>query len=110
MTAFATESTKSMSNSRSTETKPEHGTLKEHASHIREDVATLKSDATAAASALGTVVHDEAARAAELAKTGGEKAKDAHAAICTQVSKHPTAAVLTTLGIGILVGRFLGGR
>lgn len=84
--------------------------LREHAGAIKEDVKALKDDATAAVGAAGTCLREEAERVNELAKSGGESVRDMHTAVCRTVSKHPTAAVLTTLGVGVLLGRLIGGR
>lgn len=84
--------------------------LREQAGAVKEDLQALKEDAAAAASAAGDCIRSEADRVTEVARTGGEKAAEMHTSVCRTVSKHPTAAVLTTLGIGVVIGRLIGGR
>lgn len=81
-----------------------------HVQHIKDDVSALKSDLSRAASDATHAAHEKAQQALDVAKTGGERAKEAHESICKTVSKHPTASVLLALGAGLLVGRAIGGR
>ena len=84
--------------------------LREQVSAIRSDMQALKADTAAAASAVGHKLHDEATHAMEIAKVGGEKAQEFHTAFRDTVKKHPTTAVLVTLGVGAMVGRLLARR
>ncbi len=84
--------------------------LREQVSAIRSDMQALKADTAAAASTVGHKLHEEAEHAMELAKVGGVKAQEFHRAFQSTVKKHPTTAVLVTLGVGAMVGRLLARR
>ena len=73
-------------------------------------IRELGADARSLAEDAGRTVQGEAERAAELAREGGEQAQELYRQACGVVRRHPTAAVLTSLGVGLLVGRVLGGR
>ena len=94
----------------STRTDSNQGSVAGHVQTIKEDVSTLKSDLSVAAAEATHVAHEKAQQALDVAKTGGERAKEAHEKVCKTVSKHPTASVLLALGAGLLVGRAIGGR
>lgn len=99
------------SQGRALDSNPEHNkSLREHGTALKDDVKHLKDDAYAAATTAGECLSCEAEKVAELAKTGGEKAQQAHAYMRKHVQKHPTTAVLATLGVGILLGRLIAGR
>ncbi len=73
-------------------------------------IREIGTDARSVAEEAGGIVQGKAERAAELAREGGEQAQQVYTRACGVVRRHPTAAVLTSLGVGLLVGRVLGGR
>ncbi len=85
--------------------------LKADADTVRQDLAALKDDAVDVGSqAAKEVVHrvqSGAESAMELAQSTGDKARACHKSVCKQVSKHPTAAVLISLGAGAVLGRLI---
>lgn len=99
-----------MQTSKPTSSSEESKSFSDHTSTLKDDVKTLKHDTYAAAATAGECISHEAERVADLAKAGGEKASEAHAALRRNVQKHPTTAVLATLGIGIVLGRLIAGR
>lgn len=97
-------------NSSNTETKSHRGELSEAAGHLREDLGELGKDTRHTLEAAGSCAKDGLDSALEIAKTGGEKCKSVHSTLAEQVRQHPTAAVLLTIGAGLLVGRMLPRR
>jgi ElaB/YqjD/DUF883 family membrane-anchored ribosome-binding protein len=97
-------------NSTHTETKSHRSDLTDAASNVREDLTELGKDTKEALSAAGACAKDGLDHAVEIAKTSGEKCKSVHSSLAEQVRQHPTAAVLLTVGAGILVGRMLPRR
>ena len=89
------------------ESKPR---LAEHASAIRDDLRQVKSDVAAAASTAGDVVQHEAERVMDIARAGSERAGELHESVCNTVRRHPTASLVATLGVGVLIGRLIAGR
>lgn len=84
--------------------------LNEAASHIREDLTSLKEDTHEAIGAASTCAKHGLDSALDIAKAGGSKAKDVHTSFEDRVKKHPTSAVLITLGAGVLLGRLVSRR
>ncbi len=84
--------------------------LSEATSHIREDLNSLRDDAQEAIGAATTCAKSGIDSAVEIAKVSGSKAKDVHSSLEDQVKKHPTSAVLITLGAGVLLGRLIARR
>ncbi len=86
--------------------------FKEHADTIREDVKHLREDTAAAATDAVQAISETAKHSAEtvagISKGTAEKAGEYHDAMCSTVRKHPTAAVLTALAAGVVVGKFIG--
>lgn len=88
--------------------------LSERTAALKDDLRTVKSDAAAVAESAGHCVRSElnavANRASEAVQSGRERAMKYHAAFEKRVSKNPTAAVLASVGVGLLLGRFILGR
>ncbi len=83
---------------------------REHGEILKEDLRALKDDAGAAAGAARAELEHQAERVQDIARSGGERVQEAHDSMCRAVRKNPTAAVLVTLGAGIMLGRLIGGR
>lgn len=100
-----------MSNSSTNvESKSSRQDLSEAASHIREDLTSLREDAHEAIGAASNCAKHGLDSAVELAKVSGTKAKAVHGSLEDRVKKHPTSAVLITLGAGVLLGRLIARR
>lgn len=84
--------------------------LREHGKTLKEDVKILKNDVSSAASTAGELVGHGVDRVTHAAQRGGDTAVEAYDTMRRTVKEHPTAAVLTTLGIGVLIGRLFSGR
>ncbi len=109
MTTFANDKKTSMTTD-CCDSSGSSDSLRKHSSVLKDDVKTLKDDAVAAAHTAKECLQNEAEQVAAIAKTGGEKAQQMHNMVCDNVKRHPTAAVLTTLGVGIMLGRVFSGR
>lgn len=84
--------------------------LSDEAKNLKSDLIDVKDDVAGVTKAATELCRSEAEHIGEFATTGVDKAKEYHTSVCKQVSRHPTAAVLTSVGVGILIGRILGGR
>lgn len=89
-------------------------TATEHAAVLKDDLQTLKTDAVEAGSEIAQDIKETAVAAkdavVDTATEYGDQTAEYHAMMCRNVRKHPTAAVLLSLGAGIVLGRLLGGR
>lgn len=84
--------------------------LGEHAGAVKDDLQQLKHDVGGLAIAGVDTAKEHVQKVKEVAEQGSHKAEEWHAAVCRNVKEHPTAAVLTTLALGIMIGRVLGSR
>lgn len=86
----------------------------DHAATLKDDLQTLKTDAAEAGADLVHQARESAVAAKdtvlEKASEYGDQVAEYHDTMCRTVRKHPTAAVLVSIGAGILLGRLLGGR
>lgn len=84
--------------------------LRDHTDNLKSDVAAVKEDVGAIARHAGGAMKEQAERVADVADSGREKANELHESLCRTVSKNPTASVAAAVGVGLVLGRLLGGR
>lgn len=77
------------------------------AKNLKSDLGDVKDDVSNVTSAAVDCVRSEAEHIAEYAQAGADKVHHYHSQFRRNVSKHPTAAVLTTLGVGIIIGKMI---
>lgn len=77
------------------------------AKNLKSDLGDVKDDLSNVASAAVDGVRSEAEHIADYAQAGADKVHHYHSQFRRNVSKHPTAAVLTTLGVGIIIGKMI---
>lgn len=75
--------------------------------NLKSDLGDVKEDVSNVTSAAVDCVRSEAEHIAEYAQAGADKVHHYHSQFRRNVSKHPTAAVLTTLGVGIIIGKMI---
>lgn len=89
--------------------KPSSG-LSSAMSDVKHDLQELGSDTKVAAGEIKHCAEHELEHAKELAHQGGEQVQEWHKTFRSNVSRHPTTAVLITLGVGAVLGRLFAGR
>lgn len=82
----------------------------DEAKHLKQDLVQVKDDVASVAGATADCMRAEGEKLGEYAQSGADKFHDYHQQMRRTVSRHPTAAILTTLGVGVIIGRILGGR
>jgi ElaB/YqjD/DUF883 family membrane-anchored ribosome-binding protein len=89
---------------------PAREKLGDHVGAVKDDLHQLKTDFSGLAHAGVDTAKEQVQKVKDAAENGTHKAEEWHSALVKNVKQHPTAAVLASVAVGIMIGRMLGGR
>jgi len=84
--------------------------LKEGVAQLQDEFDEVREGAAEMAEAARKRVQREAEHVADLAKAGGEQAQELGDSLMRTVRTHPTASILVSLGVGVIIGRLVASR